>query len=279
VRKFQRARRRSVDLAAHRDMNKIVSKRTWVVVAGSLALVIAGLFIFREALSNSRARKAAPQTILWAWERPTDLSFIDPNKVSVAFLAKTIRLTADQVIVKPRLQPLNIPAGTKVVAVARIETDSIKKASLAKDQLSQVIQAVTGMAALPNVSAIQIDFDATRSERAFYRDIITAVRSHLPKETGFSITALASWCADDDWISDLPIDEAVPMLFRMGPDRDQVKRLVSSGQEFSAAPCRSSYGVSTDEPLENLDRAKRFYVFNPDAWTAESVHKILESRK
>ncbi len=260
-------------------MNKIISKRTVMAVAGSLALITAGLFIFREARSNSRTRKPAPQTILWAWERPTDLSFIDPNKISVAFLAKTIRLTGDQVIVKPRLQPLNIPTGTKVVAVARIESDSRSKPSLAKNQSFQVIQAVTEMAALPNVSALQIDFDATRSERAFYRDIVTAVRSHLPKETGFSITALASWCADDDWISDLPIDEAVPMLFRMGPDRDQVRRVVSSGQDFSAAPCRSSYGVSIDEPLENLDRAKRLYVFNPDAWTAESVRAILESRK
>jgi hypothetical protein len=31
-------------------------------------------------------------------------------------------------------------------------------------------------------------------------------------------TALASWCEADGWISGLPVAEAVPMLFRMGPD-------------------------------------------------------------
>lgn len=265
-------------------MHSMVSKRTLFVVTATLAVVVFALLVFREARSRSRIaghvlRPSASQIVLWAWERPTDLSFIDPDKVKVAFLAKTIRLAADQVIVRPRLQPLDIPDGTTVVAVARIETDASSKPSLAKEQSAQVIQAVAEMAALPHVSAIQIDFDATHSERAFYRDIITAIRSRLPKETTLSITALASWCADDDWISDLPIDEAVPMLFRMGPDRNQVRRLIASGQEFSAAPCRTSYGISTDEPLENLDHRKRLYVFNPEPWTAESVRAIVESRK
>jgi hypothetical protein len=96
---------------------------------------------------------------------------------------------------------------------------------------------------------------------------------------GLSITALASWCAGDDWISDLPIDEAVPMLFRMGPDRQVMKNRLSAQEEFSAKPCRSSYGVSTDEPLDGLRPEKRIYVFNPQAWTEQSVRAILESKK
>ena len=35
--------------------------------------------------------------ILWAWERPEDLSFINPEKVGVAFLAKTIYLRASRI--------------------------------------------------------------------------------------------------------------------------------------------------------------------------------------
>ena len=135
------------------------------------------------------------------------------------------------------------------------------------------------MARLPNVSTIQIDFDATRSERTFYHDVIVAVRARLPASVAMSITALASWCADDDWISDLPIDEAVPMLFRMGPDRRQIRDRVASGEEFPVRPCRSSYGISTDEPLRNLSASKRLYVFNPDAWTESSVRAITDSRK
>ena len=40
------------------------------------------------------------------------------------------------------------------------------------------------------------------------------------------MTALASWCLSDRWISDLPVDEAVPMLFQMGPETPDIKRML-----------------------------------------------------
>ena len=229
------------------------------------------------AAANSRV--GIPSTVLWAWERPTDLSFIDPKSVGVAFLARTIRLSGDEVIVRPRLQPVNLPTGSIVIAVARIETDRTNRAVLSQKQSETLTDAVAELAKLPNISAIQIDFDATRSERDFYRNAIVSLRARLPKTIGLTITALASWCGDDDWISGLPIDEAVPMLFRMGPDRDQVKNFVSAQEDFSAAACRGSYGISTDEQIANLDSRKRLYVFNPEPWTEESVRAILEHRK
>src|SRR5438874_13045091 len=36
-------------------------------------------------------------------ERPTDLTFIDPGKIAVAFLARTIHLRGDEVVTRPRL--------------------------------------------------------------------------------------------------------------------------------------------------------------------------------
>src|SRR5207244_4006216 len=154
------------------------------------------------------------------------------------------RLRGDEVIVRPRLQGLNLPEGANVVAVARVETDLSKEPALSKEQREQLAAALSEMAGLPNVSNIQIDFDATKSEREFYRSVIVDVRRRLPEGVGLSITALASWCTDDDWLSDLPIDEAVPMLFRMGLDREHVINRLASGEEFSAPPCRASYGVS-----------------------------------
>jgi hypothetical protein len=141
------------------------------------------------------------------------------------------------------------------------------------------VAAIVEMAKLPHVSHIQIDFDATKSERGFYRDVIVDVRRRLPESVGLSITALASWCAHDDWISDLPVDEAVPMLFRMGVEEKQFTNRLESGEDFNAAPCRQSYGISTDEPRANLNLARRLYVFNPDPWSEPSVRAILESRK
>jgi len=69
------------------------------------------------------------------------------------------------------------------------------------------------------------------------------------------------------------------MLFRLGPDGQQIRNRLASGEDFPARPCRGSYGVSTDEPLTNLSAAKRLYVFNPNAWTESSVRAITDSRK
>ena len=162
------------------------------------------------------------------------------------------------------------------MAVARVETD---KPELSSQQREKLAIAITDMARLHNVSNIQIDFDATKSERAFYRDLIFDVRRRLPETVSLSITALASWCIDDDWLSDLPIDEAVPMLFRMAGDGKLIARRLDAGEDFISLPCRHSYGISTDEPRSGLSLARRLYVFNPDPWTEPAVRAILESRK
>src|SRR2546423_774378 len=196
-------------------MNKYVTQRNALAV--SAAIVLFSLVAFVLSIARSRSgdfaavsrHAATPKTILWAWERPTDLSFIDPQQVGVAFLARTIRLKADDVVVKPRLQKLSLPVSAKLIAVARIESDLKNRPALSASQKDVLVKRISEMAVQPNVDNIQIDFDATQSEREFYRTVILAVRHHLPDRVGLSITALASWCADDDWLSDLPIDEAV----------------------------------------------------------------------
>jgi len=82
-----------------------------------------------------------------------------------------------------------------------------------------------------------------------------------------------------DSLSDLPIDEAVPMLFRMAGDGKDIARRLKTGDDFIAAPCRHSYGISTDEPRSGLMPARRLYVFNPDTWTEDSVRAILDPLK
>ncbi len=252
------------------------------VVVASLAFGFAkarSVLIRREADATAARLKPLPQVILWAWERPTDLSFINSRETGVAFLARTIRLHSGEVVVRPRLQPLHLPDGATVIAVARVETDSVSRPDLSAQQGEELAGAIADMARLPNVSHIQIDFDATHSERTFYRDVIVQVRRRLPGTVGLSITALASWCTYDDWLSDLPIDEAVPMLFRMAADGKQIANRLDAGEDFVAAPCRHSYGISTDEPRSNLSATRRLYVFNSNPWTESSVRAILESRK
>src|SRR5688572_18965491 len=176
------------------------------------ATVFIFLPILLAALGSHRATpvETLPPVILWAWERPEDLTFVDPEKTAVAFLAKTITLRGDRVAVKPRLQPLKLAPGTKLVAVVRIESDLTNEPTLSALQLQHTANAITD---LSGISVVQIDFDATVSERNFYRDLLQNLRRQLPPAIGLSMTALASWCAGDDWLRDLPVDEAVPMLF------------------------------------------------------------------
>ena len=132
---------------------------------------------------------------------------------------------------------------------------------------------------MTNVSAVQIDFDAKSSERAFYRDLIFDLRRKMPEQTALSITALASWCLQDDWISDLPVDEAVPMLFRMGVERRQIQMRLESGGDFSEPLCRRSNGVSTDEKLNGVPAQRRSYIFNPKQWSDLSVSDAVKRSK
>jgi hypothetical protein len=83
-----------------------------------------------------------------------------------------------------------------------------------------------------------------------------------------TITALESWCEDIHWIQALPVADATPMLFRMGP-RERIP------SRFPARICRSSVGVSTDELPARVPGAQRVYFFNPGPWTQAGYQAVL----
>jgi hypothetical protein len=260
-----------------------------------------------------------PRVVFWAWERPEDLRFLVKGQAAVAFLAKTIYLHApandgaasDGAIgsglvftVRPRLQPLRISPGTPLVAVVRIENPGVSSgwqaeraapfgtASVSSAAPSERLASeIAALQFLPGVSGIQIDFDAPTSMHPLYAALLRKVRQKLQPDFSLSITALASWCIGNHWLEQLPagtIDEAVPMLFRMGPDAGEVARFLQSGREFPVAACRSSLGLSTDERvsaeivngrfagLAANFREKRVYVFSPRSQTAALAEPILE---
>ena len=140
-------------------------------IAIMLAALIAGASYTLAARRSARADRMSrvPRVILWAWERLENLGFIDPDKTAIAYLARTLNLLGDSVQVRPRFQPLIVPPRTVLIAVVRIENDRRLAPTLSASQRGEAARIIAGLASA-SPAAIQIDFDATRSERAFYRD-------------------------------------------------------------------------------------------------------------
>jgi hypothetical protein len=231
------------------------------------ALVVAAFLLWRSAAP-------AGDVWIWAWERPEDLRFIDPARVGVAFLASTIIVENASIRFNQRRQPLRVPPGARLIAVVRIEPREIDPGGLPDP--APVAQGILDAAALPHVTGLQIDFDATASQRAWYRELLGRVRARSSPDRKLSITALASWCLDDPWISGLPVDEAVPMLFRMGLDERTIRARLAAGGDFTLEMCRKSIGVSTDEHVYRPARGRRIWIFHQRPWTSADLAATLE---
>jgi len=101
------------------------------------------------------------------------------------------------------------------------------------------------------------------------------LRQRLPDSVPLSMTALASFCVGDRWLDDLPVDEAVPMIFRMGADDRTIKIMLAGGDDFREPRCQRSYGVAIYEPLDmKRDAKRRVYVFNNHSWTQNDIARL-----
>lgn len=222
-----------------------------------------------------------PPTILWAWERREDLRFLDTDKFGVAFLAQTLNLEGDEIVFQPRRQPLELAPNTYTIAVTRIETGKEKnrRPALSDKQKTEIISLIKRTLELPGVKAVQIDFDVVVSERDFYKSLVKDLRKNLPENTPLSITALASWCVGDRWFGEMPVDEAVPMAFRMGADDHSIRDFLAKENDWREPLCKGSYGVALDEPLRaKFKPNRRFYIFNSESrgWRAEDLNSLPE---
>jgi hypothetical protein len=233
--------------------------------------------ILRHGYANLTAALPAPTmqheplTMLWAWETPEDLTTLDPSKAGVAFLSREL-LLGQSLQIRLRRQPLRLPSNTWLMAVVRIETapDFTPNASILADTARDIAAA----AQQPNVRAVQVDFDATASQHTFYAALIRQLRPQLPPHMPLSITALVSWCGDRSWLHLLPIDEAVPMFFRLGGPA-AIRAIRPKDAALVREPlCSGSVGISTDETWPTIHSRERVYVFHPGAWTQQQLARI-----
>lgn len=266
--------RRVVETVAH--PSPVVRR---VSVAGlSLALLVCALVFSscrnqrsqKEAVRRATANEQAlPPMFLWIWERPEDLHALRPSQEGVAVLEGTLRL-GHSAIFHPRRNPYVLPPHTAMIAVVRIETaPAFATHHSDRALLRQVVQQLVRVGSEQGIAALQIDFDAHRSERPFYRNVLEQTRGSLPQGMPLEMTALVSWCAEDDWIADLPVNRAIPMFFRMEPGR---LRLSQAGRLSAVLPeplCKSSVGVSTGEPWPSQISDRRVYLFSDLGWRVD----------
>lgn len=239
-----------------------------VVLARVLVLAVLASLVGVPSPAPPDRLAALPRVLLWAWERPEDVRFAPRLGVGVAVLDRTITLRGATIETAPRRQPVRLDPATPVVSVVRVEAD--REAARAADP-ARIAAAIAAAARRPGIRALQVDFDATVSQRVLYAATIGELRRLLPSELPLSMTALASWCAGDPWIEELPVDEAVPMFFEMGPDCFAIAGRVHQGLPFGDGRCARAIGVSTREPLGRVPAAARAYVFTYQPWTIETA--------
>jgi hypothetical protein len=233
------------------------------------ALILAGALVAGPAA-------AGPKLVLWAWERPEDLRFAGPD-VEVAAQTGFVALRGAGVWSRGRRFPLKSAPGQPVTAVVHVQIEGHRPLGWTPDQRRAAAQAVLAYARQPWARRVQVDFEVRRSQRQVLLDLLADVRAGLPRGVPLSMTALASWCETEAWLGAAPVDEIVPMLFRMGPEGESVRAKLAAGRDFAEPRCRTAVAISTDTPSPRLPPGRRIYLFSPRSWTAADFQRIRRS--
>ena len=248
-------------------------RQTPWLVGGSAAIIVAtaatGLYALRDEVAGAVDPAVEPDYYVWAWRREEDLSFIDPNRVKVALLTATINLDGDDFIVEHRTNKVTYPTDAEIVGVVRLEATGVPNDAT----VPRVADAIIGANRPFRPVEHQVDFDAWLSQRAFYRLLLEELRARTGGAR-LSITALASWCFHDDWTEGLPVDDLVPMIYRMGRDGDVIRHALYAEREFPNPICAGNVGYSADEPLAPVDGLRRVFLFHPEPWSEPRFTKL-----
>ncbi|MCP3102657.1 hypothetical protein LZ198_27655 [Myxococcus sp. K15C18031901] len=241
---------------------------------------LAALLLLAGAVLSCRAPeppRPPPRVVLWAWERPEDLRFLEGQDVEVSVLLATLRLRPSRFLTFARQQPIRLPPGLRPCGTVRLEMQ--EGASLARyspEQLREVAQRLTDLARVRDVAMLQLDFDVRESEHEAYLALLRETRELLGPSRRLSITGLASWCVAGGFVERAPVDEVVPQLFRMGPESPTWRERFARGP---VASCGDSVGLAMDEWHVPPQGPSTLYLFNPHPWTRDALARAMTDLK
>jgi hypothetical protein len=229
------------------------------------------LWVILLALSGTGA-VAHTDRVVWAWERPETLDSL-PADIGVAAVVGFIRLRGNTIVMaRGRRFPLVVGADRpQPIGVVHIEIDQSVPLDWTTTLRAQVVGAALSFAS--GYRAVQIDMEVRQSQRAALLDMLAGLRAGLAPQTRLSMTALASWCETEHWLAGAPVDEIVPMLFRMGRDGHRLRNKLAAGGDFSEPGCRAAVGISVDSPMV-VPADRRVYIFNPRPWDAAALSAL-----
>ncbi|MET1112627.1 MAG: hypothetical protein ABWX67_13990, partial [Allosphingosinicella sp.] len=222
-------------------------------------------FLLLSLLLAASCRQAAPPPpstlILWAWERPEDLRFAGAT-AEIAVQTGFVELAGDGIEARGRRFPLRSAAAPST-ALVHVQIDHERPLEWTGLLRARASAAVLHYAAAFPARRVQIDFEVRASERQVLLDLLGDVRRGLPRGTLLSMTALASWCDGEGWLSRAPVDEIVPMLFRMTHGGEALRKRLAAGGDFRNPRCRAALGVASDSPIARAPPGRRVYLFSP----------------
>lgn len=225
---------------------------------------------------GGKAEQNSPEIVLWAWERCENLLFLkEETRVKVAFYAGIIVFREGETVFTPRRQLLIVPPEIPLTAVVRIEN---RQGFIPdKQQISEAVRIIAITCIKKGISGCQIDFDCRSSEFGFFKSMIEELKDKLPSSMPLSITVIASLSHSGSMVDSLPVDEAVPMLFRTGPDEDLIRKGLAGQSFMKASACQKAAGISLDEPLPHAKylQDRKLYIFNTRPWTQKDFVEAL----
>jgi hypothetical protein len=256
------------------------------LLAGSVLLVAGGLAAAARAnhaaLQPATAADAAASLargVAWVWPTsngPQASGAATPSYREAAVLVETLVLRAHGVERGGRQQPLALPDHVALLPVVHVEAAADAPTTFTATQREAILAAVRrhAPAAAAGAGVLQLDFEAPARARESYRSLVAEVRAALPANVRLSVTALAHWCTQGDWLDRLPVDEVVPMLYRLGAHAAQWRERFATDDPSLARRCRGpALGFATNDPppAALLARTARPYWFDEAAWSNPSL--------
>lgn len=208
----------------------------------------------------------AAERVAWLWDGPAMPAW---SQAHVAVVVQHVLLRGSEILVRPRPQAPRLAEGTRVTPVVHVEFSGVQAPVLGQRQREVIVQAVRRAADHSSSGWVQLDLEARPSQRAFYVATLRELRAVLPAQVKLSVTALAWWCRSPDWLDELPVDEVVPMFFRMGRDGAVLRRLLVNEPQQLHRKCREgAAGFSMQEPVDaaTSQRYARSYWFDDRRW-------------